>query len=117
MPYYTADRIAEVANGLKGKNILVLGITYKRDVPDTRESPALKLIDILKDKGAIVIWHDPCFPDKLVNLLTELARADCVVIAVDHSAYNWQDIINKSKIVFDCRGVTRHLMGNNITRL
>lgn len=117
MPYYAAERIAETVNGLKGKNILVLGITYKKDVADTRESPALKLIDILGSKGAVVTFHDPFFPDKSANLQTGLARADCVVIAVDHTAYDWKMIVNKSKVVFDCKGITRALNSPKVVQL
>lgn len=117
MPYYAAERIAEVVNGLKGRNILVLGITYKKDVADTRESPALKLMDILADKGAVVTFHDPFYPDKSANLQIGLARADCVVIAVDHSTYDWKMIAANANLVFDCKGVTRMLKSKHVVQL
>lgn len=117
MPYYAAERIAEAINGLKSKHILVLGITYKKDVADTRESPALKLIDILTDKGAIVTWHDPFYPDKSDNLPTRLAEADCTVIAVDHKAYVWSMIVKRAKLVFDCKGITRNLKSPKVVQL
>ena len=130
MPYYVASRIMEALNtqgrSLDGARVLVLGVAYKKDVGDTRISPSLKLIQLLRDKGAQVSYNDPYVPevellqDTLVSVdLTAecLSSADCVVIATDHSCYNYQDVANRARLVFDTRGVTRGLKGNNIARL
>jgi UDP-N-acetyl-D-glucosamine dehydrogenase len=117
MPYYAADRIADTLNGLRGKEILVLGITYKRDIADTRESTSLKLIAILTERGAKVSIHDPFYPDRSVPLTPTMWNVNCVVIGTDHSSYNWQEIAKSARLVFDCRGVTRNITARNVVRL
>jgi len=130
MPYYVLFRIMEGLNAqrksLKDAKILVLGISYKKDVEDTRESPAVKLVQLLDDKGTRVSYNDPYIPEiklsrgthRSVELTGEnLSSADCVVIATDHSCYDLDDIISRSKLVFDARGATRGFEGNNIIRL
>ncbi len=129
-PYYVVSRIMEVVDAsgksLKGARVLVLGAAYKRDVGDLRESPSLKVIEILREKGADVTYNDPFIPqlelgeDSLVSVeLTDdnLSSADCVVIATDHSCYDLDKIIALSRLVFDCRGATRGLNGPNVFRL
>jgi len=130
MPHYVTSRIMEALDSrgkaLKGAKVLVLGVAYKNDVADTRESPALKLAQLLYEKGAIVKYNDPYIPLitlgkgvlKSVELNEEnLSRADCTVIATAHTSYNINKIVKASKLVFDCRGVTRGISGNNIVRL
>lgn len=130
MPYYVISSIMEALNArgksLNGARVLVLGIAYKKDTEDVRESPALKLIQLLQAKGAIVSYNDPHVPkvqlrqDTFMSVgLTEgcLSSADCVVIATDHSDYDYPYILSKASLVFDTRGVTRGLAGNNIVRL
>jgi UDP-N-acetyl-D-glucosamine dehydrogenase len=130
MPYHVVSRILELLStrgkSLNGAKILVLGVAYKKDVEDTRESPVLKIIQLLCEKGAEVSYNDPFVPQihvptgemESVGLSGRyLASMDCVVIAVDHSSYNVEQIITRSKLVFDARGVTRGLKGNNIVRL
>lgn len=130
MPYYTTSRIAEALNtsgkSLNGARVLVLGVTYKKDVEDIRESPALKLIQLLREKGAKVTYNDPYIAKvQIVNdtlnsvELTEerLSGADCVVIATDHSHYDYQHIADKASLIFDTRGATKNLSNNNILRL
>jgi UDP-N-acetyl-D-glucosamine dehydrogenase len=129
-PYYVASRIMEVldASGksLKGARVLVLGVTYKKDVRDTRESPSLKLMQLLRDKGANVDYNDPYIPtvqlgeDTLMSVeLTDesFALADCTVIATAHGCYDIEKVVALSKLVFDSRGATRGLNGSNIIRL
>lgn len=129
-PYYVVSRIMEVVDNsgksLKGARVLVLGAAYKRDVGDLRESPSLKVIEILREKGADVTYNDPFITqlelgkDRLVSAeLTDdnLAAADCVVIATDHSCYDLEKIVALSRLVFDCRGATRGLNSPNIFRL
>ena len=130
MPYYVVSRIMEALNAkgksLKGANILMLGVAYKRDVEDTRESPSLKLIQLLREKGANVRYNDPYVANIKVSESTmtsveltdkRLSKADCVVIATDHTCYDYKDIAKKASLVFDTRGVTRKLKNRNIIRL
>lgn len=130
MPYYVTSRIMEALNnqgkGLKESKVLVLGLAYKKDVEDMRESPSLKLIELLSEKGAEVSYNDPYVPrvqfpwgiQTSVSLSEKcLSTIDCTVIATDHSCYNLEQIAGWSKLVFDVRGATRRLNGNNIVRL
>ena len=130
MPYHVVSRILEALNtrgkSLHGAKILVLGVAYKKDVADTRESPALKIIQLLREKGADASYNDPYVAEiqvpagdmESVELSGEcLASMDCVVIATDHSSYDFRQIIAGANLVFDTRGATRGLEGNNIVRL
>jgi UDP-N-acetyl-D-glucosamine dehydrogenase len=130
MPYYVVSRISDAMNSkgksLHGARVLVLGVAYKRDVEDVRESPALKLIELLREKGANVSYNDPYVATVKISQkdlrsveLTDkqLASADCVVIATDHTCYDYRDIAQKSSFVFDTRGATRKLRNKNIVRL
>lgn len=130
MPYHITSRIMESLNArgrsLNGARVLVLGVVYKRDVEDLRESPSLKLIQLLQEKGAKVNYNDP-YISKIqlsegtltsVELTEEsLSSADCVVIATDHSCYDLEQIATRSKLVFDTRGATKGLKHDNIVRL
>ena len=130
MPYHVVCRIMEALNmrgaNLRDAKVLVLGIAYKKDVADLRESPSLKLIQLLQQKGTHVSYNDPRIPSiqlgrgivESVELTPEtLSLADCVVIATDHSDYNIVEITEKSKMVFDTRGATRGLQNEKIVRL
>jgi UDP-N-acetyl-D-glucosamine dehydrogenase len=130
MPYYVVSRILDAMNSkgksLRGAKVLVLGVAYKRDVEDVRESPSLKLIELLREKGATASYNDPYVASvkisennlRSVELTDEqLASADCVVIATDHSCYDYRNIAQKASLVFDTRGATRKLRNKNIVRL
>jgi len=130
MPYYVTSRIMQALNGrgksLKGARVLVLGVAYKKDVEDTRESPSLKLIRLLREKGASVCYNDPYVAEitvagntmKSVELSdNRLPSADCVVIATDHTGYDYKQISKESNLIFDTRGITRKLRNKNIIRL
>ena len=130
MPYYVVSCIVEALNSrgksLNGAKIFILGAAYKKDVGDMRESPSLKLIQLLSDKGADVSYNDPYIPEIQLSQgslasaeLTEenLSAADCIVIATDHSCYNVNEVVAHSKLIFDTRGATRGLKGDNIVRL
>jgi len=130
MPYYVVSRIMEALNvrgkSLKGAKVLVLGVAYKKDVEDIRESPSIKLIELLRGKGAKVTYNDPYVANIKVSdetlasvELTEkqLSSADCVVIATDHTCYDYKSIARKSGFVFDTRGISRKLHNKNIIRL
>ncbi len=122
MPDYVVDRIGRILNrerkSLNGSKILVLGVAYKKDVGDVRESPALDIIELLGTRGAEVSYHDPHVDsiDVGVNeyhsmpLSPEvLGAADCVVIVTDHSSIDYEFIAKKSRSVFDGRNATKHL--------
>jgi UDP-N-acetyl-D-glucosamine dehydrogenase len=130
MPHHVAARIMETldshSKSLKGARILLLGMAYKKDITDVRESPSLKLVQLLGEKGAKVKYNDPYIPTisygkgtlASVELTKEnLSWADCTVIATAHTCYDIKKIAAASKLVFDCRGVTRGISGNNIVRL
>jgi UDP-N-acetyl-D-glucosamine dehydrogenase len=130
MPYHVVFRILELLNtrgkSLNGTKILILGIAYKKDVGDTRESPALKIIQLLREKGVEVSYNDPYVRRihvsagdmESVELSGEcLASMDCVIIVADHSCYDMDEVVARAKLVFDTRGVTRGLKQANIVRL
>ena len=110
-----ADALNNVGKSLKGSLISVLGVSYKANVGDIRESPALDVIDILIDKEAVVRYHDPYVPhirwdgksmDSIELDEAALRESDCVVIATDHRSYDWQWVVNNSRLVFDTRNAT-----------
>ena len=121
MPYHVIDKVSDALNdvekSIKGSRIVVIGVAYKPDVDDVRESPALDVLHLLKEKGADVAYHDP-HVDSLrlednVVLKTEeysaelLSNADCVVIVTNHSDYDWQHIVDNSKLIVDTRRATK----------
>ena len=126
MPAYVVDRIADALNdtgkAIKGSTILLLGMAYKKDVDDPRESPGFELMERLLKKGALVDYNDPHipalprmrrYPDLSMRSreLTEdyLRSRDCVVIVTDHSVYQWPWIVEHSRLVVDTRNATRGL--------
>ncbi len=121
MPEYVVARISrflneEFARAINKSNILILGLAYKRDIQDIRESPALDVLKLLEDRGARVQYNDPHVPVfewkgkqlKSVRLTKAvLAKADLVVILTDHSRYDYQWIVDNAKAVFDTRNATK----------
>lgn len=116
MPHYVVTQVIWALNQYKkpirGSKILVLGASYKKDIGDVRESPALKIIEDLLKKQARVSYHDPYVPQiqlaqqtlKSVRLTSQALRnADCVLILTDHSQYNYQDLAQKSQLVIDTK--------------
>ena len=119
MPGYVVTKVSDVLNlyerSVKGSGVLVLGVTYKPNVGDIRESPALDIIEMLQQKGAHVTYHDPFIPHLTVgNLDMECAvldaetvsSANCVVITTNHESYDYQWLIDQAKCVFDTRNAT-----------
>lgn len=132
MPRYVVQRIQDTLNKrgwtVSETKILILGVAYKPNVSDIRESPALDVIGLLKEKGANISFHDPYVQDFWLDdirmtsedhLLDAVKRADCVVIITDHEDLDYPSIANESKILFDTRNVTGRfgLVGDNIVRL
>ena len=121
MPVYwvaqVQDALNEAAKPVKGSAILVLGVAYKPNISDVRESPALDIIQLLAGKGAHVRYHDPHVPIlhhegiemiSVPDLPAALAAADCVVIATDHTAYDWTAIQAQARLIVDTRNALRH---------
>ena len=123
MPYWVVQKIVETLNkhgqSMDGSNVLILGAAYKKDLDDVRESPTLKLIEILEDRGARVDYNDPHVPVmprvrkyqfdmKSVELTPEnLRKYDVVVISTDHSCYDYERIVTYARLVVDTRNATR----------
>lgn len=116
MPRYWVQRVQDALNEagkpLKGSRILLLGVAYKKDVSDMRESPALDIILLLEEKGGDVVYHDPHVPafehdgldmTSVPDLYAAIAEADCIVITTDHSAYDWSKIHATAGLVVDTR--------------
>ena len=122
MPEFTVEKalrvLAEAGVPVRGAKVLVLGVAYKRDIPDYRESPAIEVIRGLRRLGAEVEYHDPHVPRfaegglamESVPLSEERVREqDLVLIATDHSAFDYKAIVAQARRVLDARGATRHL--------
>lgn len=122
MPHYVLQRLIEALNergrSLKGAQILILGVAYKRDVDDTRESPALKLMGMLRRHGADVEYNDPHVPQlrqkehgydlSSVGLTVDrLAGCDCILLLTDHSSYDYDFLVKHARLVIDTRNATR----------
>ncbi len=118
MPRYWVDKVQDALNDagkpLKNSRVLVLGVAYKKDIDDVRESPALDIVELLRAKGADVRYHDPHVTSFSLDGLTwasepdlgqALAEADCALIVTDHSSYDWPAIAQQSKLVVDTRNV------------
>ncbi len=123
VPYYVVSKVQDALNGmgkgLKGSKILILGVAYKKDVDDARESPALAIMDLLQKKGATLLYHDPFIPIlphfrkyhfKLQSsplTLPLLRRMDAAVIITDHSQVDYEGVVKNVPIVIDTRNVTK----------
>lgn len=128
MPFYVIEKTIEALNSreksLKRSRILVLGVAYKKDVDDMRESPALKIIKLLLEKGAAVDYHDPYFPVlprtrhysfdmKSIPITDEhIARYDCVLIVTDHSSVDYDRVAVSAQLVVDTRNAVKTKSGN-----
>ncbi len=130
MPYHVVSSVAAALNrqkkALNGAKVLVLGVAYKKDVDDLRESPSLTMIELLKREGADVSSNDPYFSfvgkGRKYNLqmkntpLDNLGQYDCVLIVTDHSDYDYRRIVRESRLVVDTRNATRGMDSPNIVR-
>ena len=122
MPAYVVERVADLLNQvgkpLNGSKILILGVAYKRDVNDIRESPAPDIIGLLAKKSAKVSYDDPYVPSFAYlerqwesQPLTEelLKEQDCVIVVTDHSDYDWEFIARHARLIFDTRNAARQI--------
>ncbi|KPK39140.1 MAG: UDP-N-acetyl-D-glucosamine dehydrogenase [Omnitrophica WOR_2 bacterium SM23_29] len=125
MPTYVVERTVRALNNfgkaVKGSKILIVGVAYKKDVTDTRESPALEIIQLFKERGASISFYDPFVPKikldsgtlKSIKLTASaLKDKDCVLIVTDHSIIDYEFIVDKAKFVFDTRNALRHITVN-----
>lgn len=129
MPYHVVDAVAAALNrqkkSLNGSKLLILGVAYKKDVDDLRESPSLKIMQLLQERGAHLEYNDPYFPQmhkmrhynfenmKSVPISKDmLAKYDAALIATDHSSYDYHAIVDGSKLVVDTRNATRRVSRN-----
>ncbi len=127
MPYYVVRRVAEALNThgkpINRSKVGLLGVAYKKDVDDPRESPAFKLMELLREQHAVISYSDPHIPQLPpmrsfdVPTLTSqelssdyLASLDCAVIVTDHTAFDWDHIVSKSQLVVDTRNATQHVI-------
>ena len=129
MPEYVCSRIADALNqmerSVKGSRVLVLGVTYKRDIEDVRESPALDILRILESRGARVSYNDPYVPAldlagstmRSVDLATGVRESDIVVIVTDHSSYSYSEIVKNARLILDTRHATRGIVSDKILKI
>lgn len=124
MPRYVVEKIADALNeqgkSIKGANILVMGVAYKPNVDDVRESPALDVITLLVKKGANVTYHDPYVPhvdaehsalgQRMVSIpysREAVAAADCVLVATDHQAFDYAELVDAARVIVDTRNAIK----------
>ena len=123
MPYHCRSLVSQALNhgaglSLKDSKVLVLGVAYKADIGDMRESPALKIIELLANAGADVAYHDPYVPElrehglELRSVPLDPGAHDCVVIVTAHSGIDYDALVERAKVVVDFRNAT----GRNGTR-
>ena len=129
MPEYVLARINDALNdrerSVRGSRILIVGVAYKRDVSDVRESPALDIIRLLESRGARVSYHDPFVPELNLDgerlssapLKEGVEAADMVVIVTDHQDIDYPWLVANAKVVFDTRNATRDIAGETVLRL
>jgi UDP-N-acetyl-D-glucosamine dehydrogenase len=130
MPYHVVASTMEALNrqrkSLNGSKVLVLGVAYKKDIDDLRESPALTIIELLQKEGAQVSYNDPFFEyvghGRKYNLqmqntpLENLQRFDAIVIVTDHSSYDYKAIVHNSQLVIDTRNATKGIESPKVVR-
>ena len=128
MPHFVADKVQNALNDagkpVKGSRIHVMGVAYKRDIDDMRESPALDVMLLLQRRGAVLTYSDPYVPVVRIDGLDlesapeeSAAAADCVVIVTDHSAFDYQALVRRACLVVDTRNALKGVNSNKIVRL
>jgi UDP-N-acetyl-D-glucosamine dehydrogenase len=130
MPYHVLASVGAALNSQKkainGSRVLVLGVAYKKDIDDLRESPSLTIIELLQKEGAQVSYHDPYFPfigkGRKYDLqmkcaeMKNLGQYDCVLIVTDHSDYDYRQIVQEAQLVVDTRNATRGILSPKVVR-
>jgi UDP-N-acetyl-D-glucosamine dehydrogenase len=130
MPYHVITAVIGALNqhkkALNGARVLILGVAYKKDIDDLRESPALTIIELLQREGANVSYNDPYFPEvgrgrkydlQMKNTpLDNIGQYDCVLIVTDHSTYDYKGIVDQAQLVVDTRNATKGIKSPKIVR-
>jgi UDP-N-acetyl-D-glucosamine dehydrogenase len=130
MPHFVVEKIQNALNDaakpLRGSRVHVLGVAYKRDIDDVRESPALDIIHLLNSRGAIVSYSDPYVPSVRIGAGHELSSlpvhegveaADCTVIVTNHAAFDYTEVVKTARVVVDTRNALKSFSSDNIVRL
>jgi UDP-N-acetyl-D-glucosamine dehydrogenase len=130
MPHFVVEKIQNALNDatrpLRGSRVHVLGVAYKRDIDDVRESPALDIIHLLTSRGAIVSYSDPYVPSVRIGGGQELTSvpvhegveaADCTVIVTNHAAFDYADVVKTARVLVDTRNALKSFSSDNIVRL
>lgn len=128
MPYFVVSRVVDALNdrkkSLNGSRVLILGVAYKKNIEDARESPAFQIIEILREKGAVVSFHDPFVKElykyDLISetLSAELIRAsDCAVIVTDHSDIDYELLVGEADLIIDTRNILSGYNSGNVIRI
>ena len=130
MPHYVVDKVQDALNdkgkAVRGSRILMLGMAYKRDIDDVRESPSLDVMRLLLRKGADVAFHDPYIPEvredgevyRSIGLTEQtITQADCVLITTDHQVIDYEFVVKNATLVVDTRNATREVGGSNVVGL
>ena len=128
MPHFVVEKVQsalnDVSKPVKGSRIHILGVAYKRDIDDVRESPALDIIHLLLRRGATISYSDPYVPEVSIDGCvikaggeTELLEADCVLIVTDHKAFDYKSLPGKAKLIVDTRNALKGIQAPNIVRL
>jgi UDP-N-acetyl-D-glucosamine dehydrogenase len=123
---YVAKGLNQHKKALNGAKVLLLGVAYKKDIDDLRESPALTIIELLQQQGAVISYNDPYFPtigkgrkydlQMKCTPLDNLGQYDCVLIVTDHSDYDYPRIVRESQLVVDTRNATKGIDSPKIVR-
>ena len=128
MPHFVADKVQNALNDaskpVKGSKIHVMGVAYKRDIDDLRESPALDVMMLLERRGGVLTYSDPYVPRLHLEELdleslpeSAAADADCVVIVTDHAAFNYTALVERSRLIVDTRNALKGVNSTKIVRL
>ena len=130
MPHFVVEKVQnalnDVSKPIRGSHVHILGVAYKRDIDDVRESPALDIIHLLKQRGAKVTYSDPHIPQvhfeggeslSAQALEPAIGAADAVVIVTDHSSFDYERIVERSRVIVDTRNALKHFKNANIVRL
>jgi UDP-N-acetyl-D-glucosamine dehydrogenase len=129
MPHFVVDKIQNALNEhtkpLKGSRVHILGVAYKRDIDDVRESPALDIIHLLGQHGALVSYSDPFVPKlstdgislEAVSVEAGTRDADCVVIVTDHKAFDYSNVVKQARLIVDTRNALKGQVSDKIVRL
>jgi len=130
IPYYVVSKVAEALNSheksIKGSKILILGLAYKKDIGDTRESPSLKIIALLEKLGAKIAYHDPYVAEEIIGTVKYesvsldeevISGSDCIVIVTDHSSVDYRMVANSARLVVDTRNILKSFVGEHIIHI